>query len=100
MCPETISRALEGRHGRTVVSAPEAGRMLGIGREVAYHEARSGNLGGVLVIRLGKKLVVPLAALKRVLTGETLPGQEAPASERGQKPKPRPGLRAAARLAH
>ncbi len=77
MSQQTIDSALAARHGRAVVSVPEAGRMLGIGRDVAYREARAGNLGGVPVLRLGKKLVVPLAALERVLAGEALPGQGA-----------------------
>ena len=55
--------------------------MLGIGCDVAYREAKSGNLGGVPVIKLGKKLVVSLAALERVLASETLPGRKSPGAD-------------------
>jgi excisionase family DNA binding protein len=48
------------------ISVPEAGRRLGIGRNHAYDCARRGELP---VIRLGNKLVVPLAALERMLQG-------------------------------
>ena len=47
------------------ISVPEAGRRLGIGRNHAYECARRGELP---VIRLGHKLVVPLAAFERMLS--------------------------------
>jgi excisionase family DNA binding protein len=45
-------------------SVPEAGKMLGISRNQAYECARRGELP---VIRLGNRLVVPKAALMRML---------------------------------
>ena len=56
-----------------VLTIEEAGRILGISRWLAYEEARSGQLGGVPVIRIGRRLVVPKRALERVLSGESLP---------------------------
>jgi excisionase family DNA binding protein len=41
-----------------VMSVEDAGRALGIGRQLAYDLARSGRIP---VIRLGKRLVVPRA---------------------------------------
>lgn len=46
------------------ISVPEAGKRLGIGRNAAYEAARRGDLP---VLRFGKRLVVPLAALERKL---------------------------------
>jgi excisionase family DNA binding protein len=48
------------------VSVPEAGRILGIGRGAAYAAATNGQLP---VIRIGKLLRVPVAALERMLDG-------------------------------
>jgi excisionase family DNA binding protein len=44
----------------------EAGRMLGVSRNTAYACARSGELP---VVKLGTRLVVPKAALMRMLEG-------------------------------
>jgi excisionase family DNA binding protein len=46
------------------ISVPEAGKRLGIGRNAAYEAARRGELP---VLKFGKRLVVPLAALARKL---------------------------------
>jgi excisionase family DNA binding protein len=45
-------------------SVPEAGRILGIGRDTAYQAAREGKLP---VIRIGRLVRVPLAALERMV---------------------------------
>ena len=49
---------------RLTVSVEEAGRILGISRGAAFHYARTGVLP---VVRLGKRLFVPKAALDRLL---------------------------------
>lgn len=46
------------------VSVPNAGRILGIGRSTAYRLAREGSLP---VLKLGRKLRVPRAALEEML---------------------------------
>ena len=46
------------------ISVPEAGRRLGIGRNTAYEAARQGQLP---VIRIGKRMVVPIAAFEAML---------------------------------
>ena len=46
------------------VSVAEAARMLGIGRNLAYEAVRRGEIP---VIRVGKRLLVPLPALERML---------------------------------
>ena len=43
------------------ISVPEAGRRLGVGRNVAFRLAREGILP---VLRLGRKLRVPVRALE------------------------------------
>ena len=50
----------------TVPLWPHAGTRLGIGRTLAYRLARTGGLP-VPVLRLGRRLVVPRAALDRAL---------------------------------
>ena len=47
-------------------TVPEAGKILGIGRNGAYEAARAGELP---TIRFGRRIVVPKAALKRLLEG-------------------------------
>jgi excisionase family DNA binding protein len=55
--------------GRLTHTVEEAGKLLGLSRNSAYALARSGKLP---TIRLGKRLLVPKAALERLLasTGE------------------------------
>jgi excisionase family DNA binding protein len=52
---------------RRTVSVEEAGRILGISRGAAYAHA---NDGTIPIIRVGKRLLVPKAALERLLNGE------------------------------
>jgi excisionase family DNA binding protein len=49
------------------LTVPEAAKVLGIGRNQAYEAARRRQLP---TIRIGKRLLVPRAALERLL-GET-----------------------------
>ena len=51
------------------VSVEEAGEILGCSRNTAYEAVRRGEIP---VIRLGKLLRVPKAALERLLNGEPL----------------------------
>ena len=50
------------------ISVPEAAQRLGISRAHAFDMATAGILP---TVRFGKRLVVPIAALERVLEGET-----------------------------
>jgi len=44
------------------LTIPEAAALLGVGRNLAYEVARdTGQLAGVNVIRLGRRLVIPRA---------------------------------------
>ncbi len=48
-----------------IMTIPEAGRRyFGIGRSAAYEAARRGELP---TIRIGRKLLVPIAAVERML---------------------------------
>ena len=49
---------------RKTLSIPEAARVLGIGRSAAYQAARAGELP---TIRIGRRVLVPVVALERVL---------------------------------
>ena len=51
---------------RLTVSVEDAGKMLGIGRVSAYKAVRAGEIP---VIKLGKRLLVPLTAINRMLDG-------------------------------
>ena len=46
------------------MTVEEAGRLLGISRNSAYEAARRGELPA---IRIGKRLIVPRAALEKLL---------------------------------
>ena len=50
---------------RETLTVEEAAQRLGIGRGTAYEAAKRGEIP---TIRLGKRLVVPKAALERMLT--------------------------------
>jgi excisionase family DNA binding protein len=52
---------------RRTYDIPEAAELLGIGRNAAYDAAKAGSIP---TIRVGKRLLVPKAALDRMLSGE------------------------------
>lgn len=52
------------REGHYAVSVPEAGAALRLSRDLAYAAAASGELP---TIRVGRRLLVPVVALERLL---------------------------------
>ena len=70
----TPSRVADDDEGSQVVrvsatlTVPQAARLLGVGRNLAYETAaRDGEIAGVPVIRVGRRLLIPLARLLEVL---------------------------------
>ena len=61
----TMRRGRKHSVDRLTYDVEEAGVKLGIGRTQAYEAARNGELP---TIRIGKRLLVPKAALDRMLT--------------------------------
>jgi excisionase family DNA binding protein len=61
---------------RRTVTVQEAASILGVGRNKAYEAVRSGEIPA---IRIGKRLLVPIVALERLLT---TPGSNPAASAR------------------
>lgn len=55
----------------TMTIWPEAGRALGLSRSAAYDAA---NRGDIPVIRIGRVLRVPTAALRRILQLDSVGG--------------------------
>jgi excisionase family DNA binding protein len=53
---------------RQTLTVTEAGQVLGLSRNAAYDAAKRGDLP---VIRFGKRLLVPRAALDQLLNGRT-----------------------------
>lgn len=51
---------------RRTYSVEEAGKILGIGRNAAYEAVKNGNISSV---RIGRRVVVPMAAIERMLGG-------------------------------
>lgn len=49
---------------KATITVEEAAELLGIGRSNAYQSVRDGSIPS---IRLGKRIVVPVAALERLL---------------------------------
>lgn len=63
--PPTISTALPLAEDQPTISLwPTAGRALGLGRSSTYAAA---DRGEIPIIRIGKRVVVPTAALRRML---------------------------------
>lgn len=61
---------VESESIRRVVDVPEAGRILGVGRNTAYELARK---GVIPTIRLGaRRVVVPVDRLEALLRGPAL----------------------------
>lgn len=54
----------ENEERKRTVTIQEAAKILGIGRDQAYNAARSGQLP---VIRIGKRLLVSLPALNKMI---------------------------------
>ncbi len=50
------------------MTVDEAGELLGVGRNTIYKAARNGQIP---TIRIGKRDLVPVAAIKKLLNGET-----------------------------
>lgn len=50
--------------GRATCSVEEAAQVLGIGRGTAYEAAR---MGQIPVLHLGRRLLVPVAGLRRLV---------------------------------
>jgi excisionase family DNA binding protein len=61
-------QAEEARARRQTLTVEEAAQVLGIGRNSAYEAAWRGEIP---TIKIGRRLVVPRAALDRILTGDT-----------------------------
>ena len=57
---------------RQALSIEEAAIELGIGRTTAYQAARRGELP---VLRIRRRMVVPRAALARLLAGDAMPAR-------------------------
>ena len=55
---------------RQTITVEEAGRRLGISRNTAYMAVQRGEIPA---IRIGRRLVVPVAALDRLLAGTGAP---------------------------
>ena len=49
------------------LTIPQAAVLLGVSRNTAYEDARRGELAGVPVIRVGRRLLIPRAPFERVL---------------------------------
>ena len=65
--PEVTDRKLSATD-RLALSVPEAGRLLGIGKNASYEAASRGELP---TIRIGGRILGPRAALERLLAGKT-----------------------------
>ena len=49
---------------RVTYTVPQAGKRLGIGKNAAYEAARTGQIP---TIRIGRRIVVPIAAFEKML---------------------------------
>jgi len=53
---------------RLTLTIPEAGKRVGLGRNAAYEAARRGELP---TVSFGRRRLVPIARLEKLLNGET-----------------------------
>jgi excisionase family DNA binding protein len=53
---------------RKTLTIPEAAQALGIGRNQGYEAAKRGEIP---TIKIGKRILVPVAALERMLQGSS-----------------------------
>jgi hypothetical protein len=68
--------------GRATITIPAAGQILGLGRDSAY---RAADRGEIPTLKLGRRLLVPVPKLLRLL-GELDPeDSEAPVATRGAR---------------
>ncbi|MGE0117655.1 MAG: helix-turn-helix domain-containing protein [Dongiaceae bacterium] len=61
-------RSVEKRKRRATYTIPEVAAMLGVGRNQGYDAAKRGEIP---TIKIGKRLLVPRAAMARLLLGGT-----------------------------
>lgn len=61
----------EDLDSRLTITVPEAGQLLNIGRDAAYAAAERGELP---VLRLGRRLVVPVPRFMELLGAKRHPG--------------------------
>ena len=73
---------------RLTVTVVEAARILGIGRALAYQAAATGDLP---TVRVGKRILVPLARLQLMLESEPLHQPETKQKGPVQEKSPRGG---------
>ena len=59
--------------GKLVLSVDETAKILGIGRNSAYEGVARGEIP---VIKVGKRLLVPKAALEKLLNGKLLKSKD------------------------
>jgi excisionase family DNA binding protein len=62
---------------RATYTIDEAARILGVGRNLVYRSAESGELARV-AIRIGRRVLIPREALHRLLAGEPPTQLDAP----------------------
>jgi excisionase family DNA binding protein len=62
-----VTYMADAKSGRQTITIPEAGLALGISRNAAYDAAKRGEIP---TIKIGRLLLVPKAALDRMLSGE------------------------------
>jgi excisionase family DNA binding protein len=73
---EAVEKALDDWRDRSTVTIEEAAPIIGVSRGSAYAAAQSGEIP---TLRIGRRLVVPVAALRRLL-GEMPEASWQPAS--------------------
>lgn len=72
--PPTLTLADLSEGTRATVTVPEASAVLGLSPWVGYQAAQRGEIP---TLRIGRRLVVPVPALLRMLDGEPVDGPTA-----------------------
>jgi excisionase family DNA binding protein len=72
---------------RATMSVPEAAQVLGVGRDAAYRAVARGEIPH---LRVGRRILVPVAALERMLDIDHQPVAGGHAHGRADGDEPRP----------
>ena len=62
--PATQSLSIDEVRSRPTITAPEVGKLFGLGRDAVYDAIRRGQIPS---IRVGRRVLVPVPALLRML---------------------------------
>lgn len=68
VCLKQVTEMINKNSESLVYSVPEVGKMLGLSRSSVYEAVRTGQIPSITI---GRRILIPRAALERLLEGTT-----------------------------